>query len=130
MSIVRKIFQLFFQICQNNHIAKKWCSQPILQRGVLLGNMMLSTAILCSGNNFAKQNLLCKYLHLGCPSDSTFHRFQQQCIGPAITDFWTIIRDQELAQLKGHEIIIAGKEYGYLTEKFDFLLNRRNIIWQ
>ena len=53
-----------FQTCTNNHIAHRWCSQPILNRRVHSGDVLFSAALLASGNNFQKLSLFAKFLKL------------------------------------------------------------------
>lgn len=78
-----------FQICCNSHEAEKWCSQPVLNRGLHAGDLMLSASILFSGNNFSKIELFARFLKLAFPGQSTFTRLQKRYLVPAVDELWT-----------------------------------------
>lgn len=54
---------LLFQLCSNSHVAETWCSQPILNRRLHGGDLLISFAILFSGNYFNKIEIFAKILH-------------------------------------------------------------------
>ncbi|CAC5426195.1 unnamed protein product [Mytilus coruscus] len=41
-------------VCPNGHIVHKWCSQPILNRGMHSGDMIIAASVVLSGSNFQK----------------------------------------------------------------------------
>lgn len=81
-------------------------------KGLLQGNFQLAASLVLSGNNFQKIALLAKFLNLGLPSESTFHRWQRIFINPVIIDYWQNMQSDRLDQLKGTEIIITGTKQG------------------
>ena len=75
-------------ICDNGHVCGKWNSQPTLKNDVNLGDIELSSAIILSGNNYEKIELMGKFLHLPLVSQSAFYRFQSKLIIPKIDEAW------------------------------------------
>nr|XP_034315406.1 LOW QUALITY PROTEIN: uncharacterized protein LOC105340464 [Crassostrea gigas] len=95
-------------ICSNSHLAEKWCSQPILNRGLHAGDLMLSAAILFSGNNFGKMELFAKFLKLGFPGQSTFTRLQKRYLVPAVDEYWTSQQTGIVDEMSDKDLIILG----------------------
>ena len=82
------IYLIFsFQVCTNEHINHRWCSQPLLNMRMHAGDLMLASSILISGNNFQKISTLAKCLKLPFLSSSTFHRIQGNTLCPQLTGF-------------------------------------------
>jgi hypothetical protein len=65
----------------------------ILNRGLHSGILLLSVAILLSGNNYQKIATLSKFLKLPIVSSSTFHKIQRTYMIPSIDRF--LIQEQE-----------------------------------
>ncbi|XP_061184341.1 uncharacterized protein LOC133192340 [Saccostrea echinata] len=86
-------------ICRNTHIADKWCSQPILNRGLHGGDLMFASSILFSGNNFNKMELFAKFLQMGFPSQSSFTRLQRQYLVPSVDELWSQKQEELIAEL-------------------------------
>lgn len=97
-------------ICSNSHLAEKWCSQPILNRGLHAGDLMLSAAILFSGNNFGKMELFAKFLKLGFPGQSTFTRLQKRYLVPAVDEYWTSQQTGIVDEMSDKDLIILVKK--------------------
>ncbi|KAL5019014.1 hypothetical protein ScPMuIL_004736 [Solemya velum] len=95
-------------VCEDGHISDSWCSQPTMVKGLLQGNFQLLASLVLSGNNYQKISLMARFLNLGIPTETTFHRWQRNFINPVITDFWQSLRDERLQQLKKKDIIITG----------------------
>lgn len=49
------------RICSNKHIAHKWCSQALLNRGLHSGNALISASLVVTGNNFRKLALIVRF---------------------------------------------------------------------
>ncbi|XP_063405831.1 uncharacterized protein LOC134689792 [Mytilus trossulus] len=95
-------------VCKGGHILNKWCSQPLLNRRMHCGDLMLTSAIVLSGNNFQKIELFCKILGLPLVSSSTFHKMQRSYIVPSIDKFWQKHLDDIYTELQGKEVVVLG----------------------
>ena len=65
-----------------NH--QNFWSQNITQ--VFMNDSMLATAIVLSGNNYAKFELICKALNLCIIGKANFQNFQTKCAIPVVKD--------------------------------------------
>ncbi|XP_016116920.1 uncharacterized protein [Sinocyclocheilus grahami] len=63
-------------ICSSDHTVWKWSSQPTFTHGMLIGDFMLATNILLSGNNYAKIALLFKFMRMGMAERTSFFKIQ------------------------------------------------------
>lgn len=97
----------FFQMCPRGHTVWKWASQPTLKFGMLVGDFMLSSNILLSGNNFAKISLLFKFMKMGMVVRSTFFRIQDSYCVDTIKEFWDEKRAAVITQLKSKGPVVA-----------------------
>eukprot|EP00105_Crassostrea_gigas_P017838 XP_011435768.1 PREDICTED: uncharacterized protein LOC105334131 [Crassostrea gigas] len=95
-------------ICCNSHEAEKWCSQPVLNRGLHAGDLMLSASILFSGNNFSKIELFARFLKLAFPGQSTFTRLQKRYLVPAVDELWTAKQTTIVEELTHQDLVILG----------------------
>jgi len=78
--------QKIWWTCQNGH-KDKWSSSE-KYGGMHANNLQFSAAILLSGNNFAKVELMNKLVSLACPSNASFFRAQKVYCIPAIEEWW------------------------------------------
>ena len=101
------IFSL--QVCTNEHINHRWCSQPLLNMRMHAGDLMLASSILISGNNFQKISTLAKCLKLPFLSSSTFHRIQGTYLVPSIDRFWMQHQEDVLSEFQDKDLIVLGK---------------------
>ena len=100
---------VFFQVCPNDHVGWRWCSQPRLRaRGVPAGDFMMATNILLSGNNFAKVSLLLNFTNLGCPQSALFDAVQALHCVPEIEAYWDSLQASVHDQLKDKSLVLAG----------------------
>lgn len=97
-----------FQICPNSHVAETWCSQPVLNRGLHGGDLLISSAILFSGNNFNKIELFAKILHMGFPSQSSFTKLQRKYLVPAVDDLWEEKQGEMTAEMADKDLVLLG----------------------
>lgn len=98
----------FFQQCDEKHTAFRWCSQPVLNRNVLSGDLLISTAILASGNNYGKTALFARHLKMNYVSESSYNRFQTFYIVPAIQQVWTQNQAEVLDEMAGKDLVVLG----------------------
>ena len=99
---------LFLQVCSNGHLAKKWCSQPLLNRRLHSGDLMLSAASLLSGNNFQKISDFAKVMKLPLVNISTYHRIQRTYLVPSIDQFWINHQTSTLEDYIGKDVVVLG----------------------
>ncbi|VDI48769.1 Hypothetical predicted protein, partial [Mytilus galloprovincialis] len=95
-------------VCQNKHLAHKWCSQPILNRRLHSGDLVFSAGILLSGNNYQKIADLAKFIRLPILCNSTFLKIQRTYLIPSIDSFWVQSQDMVLQEFCDKEIVILG----------------------
>lgn len=103
------IFFLITQSCHKKHIKHRWCSQPLLNNGLHSGDLMIAAAVLCSGNNFSKVELMAKILKLHFPSQSSFTRMQRTYIVPAIEEKWDEHLRSFRAELEDKDVVLLGR---------------------
>ena len=84
--------------CGNGHKGK-WQSS---------NNIQFSSALLFSGNNYAKIDLMSRFLGLGCPSKSSFLRVQKFYCIPAIDEWWELMRTNIIALSSTLEVVVSS----------------------
>ncbi|XP_062568780.1 uncharacterized protein LOC134230925 [Saccostrea cucullata] len=85
-----------------------WCSQPVLNRGLHSGDLVVSVAVLCSGNNFSKVELMGRIMNLHLPSQSAFTRIQRTYLVPAIEEKWEEHQEIVRNELVNRDIVVLG----------------------
>ena len=97
--------------CTNGH-ADSWTSSEVLavknNQKVFVNNVQLEAAILLSGNNFQKFNLLAKFLGLSSISESLFYRVQKLYCNPAIQNMWSNVKEAIHGHLPSSGVTLAG----------------------
>lgn len=94
----------------NGHVVGNWSSQPVIRR-MNVGDLLLCSSIVMSGNNYHKIKLLSTCLNLAMVSSSTFHRIQNRIINPVIKVKWDEMQKQNIQKAKalGRPVILKGK---------------------
>lgn len=87
---------------------QRWCSQPILNRRVHSGDLMIAASIILSGSNFQKVSMFAKFLQLPILSKSTFYRMQRHYVIPSVGEHW-IDQNSVLDEFRGLDLVILGK---------------------
>ncbi|XP_071950042.1 uncharacterized protein [Antedon mediterranea] len=98
----------FKWICTNGHLNNKWCSLPILKNKLHGGDLLMSTALLASGNNYAKIALLAKFLKLHILNVNTYYRIQRKYLVPAVTELWEDTQKEILTAHEGKDVVLLG----------------------
>ena len=80
--------------CINGHQIVKWDSQPKHGR-MPLGNLLLSGAILCSGQTYERVAHMCRLINIRIPSGTTYDSYQSDYLIPEINQAWEF--EQEAA---------------------------------
>ena len=92
--------------CQNRHKGK-WSSSE-KYGGLYSNNLQFSAAVLLSGNNYSKVELLSRFLALACPSKASFFRVQKFYCIPAIEEWWQWMRSNIISLIGNLEVIVSG----------------------
>eukprot|EP00795_Rhopilema_esculentum_P016102 gene16102-7456_t len=86
-----------------------WLSSEVLTTShnavVYANDLLIGACVLLSGNNYQKFPLLCKFLNLAVPSQSTFTRCQWLFYAPVILDAWKGMKEKVLDVLNPYEDI-------------------------
>lgn len=68
----------------------------------------MAMAIVTSGNNFGKIEMLGKHLNLKMLSRTSFFQIQGHYIVPTIDDFWKDHQTRVLDSIRNKEIVVLG----------------------
>ena len=113
-------------MCTKKHIKHRWCSQPLLNMGLHSGDLMLSAAILSSGNNFSKVALMARFMKLHFPSQSSFTRMQRTYLVPAIDETWEEHLEIIRRDFTGKDVVLLGKH----NEMLNVLLKSWSVLYK
>ena len=117
-------------LCSNGHKGPMWASQPQLRtHSAYVGDFLLATNILLSGNNYTKLALLFRFMRLGMVSQTRFDRIQTLYAIPAIMTYWEQLRSSTVERLRGRPVVLAGKLCtSNLELYFRYLFQKLSII--
>ena len=97
--------------CSEGH-AGVWHSSSVLteKRGqkVFVTSVLLSSAVLLTGNNFDKVELMAKMLRLAFVSSSTFNRIQTFHAVPAVKELWEKMKEQIWQTFQDEDLVLCG----------------------
>ena len=85
-------------VCIQGHV-NKWDSQPSIN-GMPIGNLLISAAILFSGNTFTPINHFATCLNLQLVSKSSFYKIQEKYVFPVVQNSWHDHQQQLLQQIR------------------------------
>ena len=102
------------QVCTSNHKVQQWISQPILKQGKPLGDLMLSSSIVLSGNNYGKIKLLAKHMNLSMMTEPAFYRYQRLYVFPAVFKYWDDLVESNRQRLAQKPVILLGEFPQYI----------------
>ena len=106
------------QLCSEGHILYAWSSQPLSEeKRMPLGNIKLASALLFSGNNYTKIQLMMKFADIAFVTPSSYKRIQAHALIPAVVSFYEEKRNTILQKYKGKELVLAGR-YKFLGKKY------------
>ena len=71
-------------------------------------DLLFASSIVLSGNQFAKIELMCRFLGLKFQSQSTFYRIQRLYICPSVFELWSETRETNLADIANCPVVLAG----------------------
>ena len=97
--------------CSHGH-ADSWTSSDVLtvksNQKVYVNNVQLCAAILLSGNNFQKFDLLAKFLGLSSISETLYYRVQKLYCCPSIQNMWSNVKETIHAHFQSTGVTLAG----------------------
>ncbi|XP_044127705.1 uncharacterized protein LOC122921637 [Bufo gargarizans] len=93
--------------CVRGHIQLLWTSQPRVNR-ISAGNLLLSSAIVLSGNHFLKIKMFFDIINIFMISRSTHYRYQPKYIFPSIHEEWQQERAKIVSALGRSPVCLAG----------------------
>ncbi|XP_038592426.1 uncharacterized protein LOC119916466 isoform X2 [Micropterus salmoides] len=99
-------------ICPNGHSLWRWNSQPVMKCGTQAGDLLLSTNILLSGNDYAKVALLFKFMNMGMVKKNTFVSIQDAYCVDTVKSFWEERRTEALSGLQGKDVVVLDPDEG------------------
>ena len=89
-----------FQLCPQGHIVWRWSSQPTLKFGSQLGDFLMATNILLTGNNYTKVKMLFNFMNMGMINERYFAGIQDNYCVDTIKAFWNARRAKVIANVK------------------------------
>ncbi|XP_011664933.1 uncharacterized protein LOC100889187 isoform X2 [Strongylocentrotus purpuratus] len=93
-------------VCPEGH-QRGFCSQEMSGRSHV-GDMMMSSAILLSGNNFDKIQKLATFARLNFLSKTTFQQQQANYIIPAIESHWERVQKETREKHHASPVVVCG----------------------
>ena len=92
--------------CHNGHTSI-WHSQPMVHK-MPAGNLLISAAILFSGNTFTHIENLCKLFQLQFISHTTYNDIQQEILFPTINAAYLENQQNVHSYLSGKPLMVSG----------------------
>ena len=102
------LVNVMFQVCNKGHVCLQWCSQPVLNRRLHVGDLAMCGTILTSGNNYGKLNLWASMLHLRFPTARQFQAIQGCYIVPTIDSFLSRHQSEILNSFQNIQVVVLG----------------------
>lgn len=100
---------LFQQVCPSGHSVWKWSSQPLMKSAMQIGDFMLATNILLSGNGYEKVALLFKSMNMGMVDHTTFSLIQDEYCVDTVKAFWEERRRDTITKLCDKHRVVLGE---------------------
>jgi hypothetical protein len=92
--------------CPNSH-EYVWRAQPMVNK-MALGNLMLSAAIVFSGNTYSRFRQMADYVNLGFPNESTYRSVANKYVYPVVNEAWLAEKRVVVNSLQGRSLAITG----------------------
>ena len=93
--------------CAAGHFGGRWASQPTCSN-LRVGNLLLASAILLSGNSFTKIGFLFKIMKLKFFLHNLFNQYQNLLIAPVINSYWEDMQKEMWKAREGKDTILSG----------------------
>jgi len=97
------------QVCSHCGYQRLWASQPRI-KDTPAGNILLSAAILYSGETATKVLRVLSHMNIACITDRAYYIHQREYLEPAVLAVWDTKQTELLAQCRasGNPLIIGG----------------------
>ena len=89
-------------------------SQPILNNRLPVGNLLLSSSILFTGNTFNAMKNFATCLYLKSLSERSFYNIQERCLFPVINDLWEQNRGEVISELRQKAVVKLNGDGRYV----------------
>jgi len=73
-----------------------------------VGDLLLSSAVLFTGNNISKIQFLLKTAKLGNISSTSYFNIQKHYLVPTVLQYWKEVQEQELLKTTGRDLVVIG----------------------
>ncbi|CAH3143473.1 unnamed protein product, partial [Porites lobata] len=95
---------------ENCQFSNVWCSQPFSNGKMPVGNLLLSSSILLTGNSAAKTLRMFNIMNVACISESTYYRHIKSYVNPTIIQQWKSHQQQLFNTLSSQDngLVLAG----------------------
>ncbi len=97
--------------CSNSHFGH-WLSSEVLtsrnNNNVYVNDILVSSSVLLSGNNYTKYSLLCKALNQHIPSISSYSNVQKLYTSTVIMKFWNSMKSVVMEVLDKNAMCLSG----------------------
>ena len=95
--------------CVACNAVNTWYSQPFMGN-IPAGNILLSAAILFSGNLPTKSLRMLRQITIAVPTDRTFFRHQRECLHICIEEFWSHqqARNYSMIESENRFVVLGG----------------------
>jgi len=90
--------------CMKGH-QFKWNSQPLLTNQSPVGNLLISSSILFTGNTFNTIKNFASCLNLKLFSEKTFYSIQDRYLFPAVNDLWEKMQEDIINDIKAKPLL-------------------------
>ncbi|XP_069801268.1 uncharacterized protein [Dendropsophus ebraccatus] len=94
-------------ICRFGHSEKLWESQP-RQGGKPLGDLIVASAVLLSGNTFVKVKQMFHLINFIGICDDAYYRFQRNVMFPTIDNCWMEEQKRLISELGKRPVCVVG----------------------
>ncbi|XP_070545993.1 uncharacterized protein [Ptychodera flava] len=84
-----------------------WSSQPTLNK-MGAGNLLLSAAILFSGNTYTRLYDIAHCLHMPIVGETQFYNIQKKYLFPVVNETWLSMQNLIINDLRGRDNVLCG----------------------
>ena len=86
----------------------EWHSHPIVDSCKNMGNLLLSSSILYSGNTYKRIQEMMNMINVHFFSEQTFYNIQRSVLFPTLNYIYKMYRDKIIYDLKGSDLDLGG----------------------
>ena len=93
--------------CSAGHFGGRWAAQSTCSN-LCVGNLLLASAIVLSGNSFTKIGFLFKVLNLKYFLKNLFNQYQNLLIAPVIDKYLEDMKEELWEERAGKDVVLSG----------------------